>query len=58
MLLFTTRRELRGAYQTLFARGVVSKTYLARAAVDPDLELPRVVRKPHRQAPRPVAGGL
>jgi tRNA pseudouridine32 synthase/23S rRNA pseudouridine746 synthase len=35
---------LRGAYQTLFARGLVSKTYLARAAVDPDLALPRVMR--------------
>ena len=44
VLLFTARRELRGAYQTLFARGVVSKTYLARAAVDPALVLPRVVR--------------
>jgi tRNA pseudouridine32 synthase / 23S rRNA pseudouridine746 synthase len=44
VLLFTTRRELRGAYQTLFARGSVSKTYLARAAVDPHLTLPRVVR--------------
>jgi len=44
VLLFTTRRELRGAYQTAFARGLVSKTYLARAAVDPDLVLPRVVR--------------
>ena len=44
VLLFTTRRELRGAYQTLFARGLVRKTYLARAAVDPALVLPRVVR--------------
>ena len=44
VLLFTTRSELRGAYQTAFARGLVSKTYLARAAVDPDLVLPRVVR--------------
>jgi tRNA pseudouridine32 synthase / 23S rRNA pseudouridine746 synthase len=44
VLLFTARRELRGAYQTMFARGAVAKTYLARAAVDPDLELPRVVR--------------
>jgi tRNA pseudouridine32 synthase/23S rRNA pseudouridine746 synthase len=44
VLLFTTRRDLRGAYQTLFARGLVSKTYLARAAVDPALVLPRVVR--------------
>jgi tRNA pseudouridine32 synthase / 23S rRNA pseudouridine746 synthase len=40
VLLFTTRREIRGAYQTLFARGEVRKTYLARAAVNPDLELP------------------
>ena len=40
MLLFTARRELRGAYQTMFARGLVRKTYLARAAVDPDLVFP------------------
>jgi tRNA pseudouridine32 synthase/23S rRNA pseudouridine746 synthase len=44
VLLFTARRELRGTYQTLFGRGLVSKTYLARAAVDPDLVLPRLVR--------------
>jgi tRNA pseudouridine32 synthase/23S rRNA pseudouridine746 synthase len=44
VLLFTTRREIRGAYQTLFARGEVRKTYLARAAVNPDIELPTVVR--------------
>jgi tRNA pseudouridine32 synthase / 23S rRNA pseudouridine746 synthase len=44
VLLFTTRREVRGAYQTLFAQGLVSKTYLARAAADPALALPRVVR--------------
>ena len=44
VLLFTARWELRGAYQTLFARGLVRKTYLARAAVDPGLVLPRVVR--------------
>lgn len=44
VLLFTTRRELRGRYQTLFAQGLVRKTYLARAAVDPDLKLPTVVR--------------
>ncbi|WP_343573778.1 pseudouridine synthase [Mycobacterium sp.] len=41
VLLFTTRREVRGAYQTLFARGAVHKTYLARAATDPDLAFPR-----------------
>ncbi|MBV8181424.1 MAG: pseudouridine synthase [Mycobacterium sp.] len=47
VLLFTIRRELRGAYQTLFARCGVHKTYLARASdfrVNPDLALPRVVR--------------
>ena len=44
VLLFTARRELRGAYQTLFAQGLLRKTYLARAAVDPDLELPSVLR--------------
>ncbi|WP_297792766.1 pseudouridine synthase [Mycobacterium sp.] len=44
VLLFTTRREVRGAFQTLFSRGLVRKTYLARAAVDAALELPRVVR--------------
>ncbi|WP_083198686.1 pseudouridine synthase [Mycobacterium malmoense] len=44
VLLFTARREVRGAYQTLFSRGLVRKAYLARAAVDPALVLPRVVR--------------
>lgn len=44
VLLFTVRREVRGAYQTLFARGEVAKTYLARAAVVPGLDLPTVVR--------------
>ncbi|MEB4208362.1 pseudouridine synthase [Mycobacterium sp. 94-17] len=56
VLLFTARREVRGAYQTLFARGLVGKTYLARAAVDPELTVPRVVksriikRRSHLQA--------
>ena len=45
VLLFTTRREVRGRYQTLFARGLVRKTYLARAAGRPDRwRCPRVVR--------------
>jgi tRNA pseudouridine32 synthase/23S rRNA pseudouridine746 synthase len=43
VLLFTTHREVRGAYQTLFARGAVHKTYVARAAVDPNMVFPRVV---------------
>jgi tRNA pseudouridine32 synthase/23S rRNA pseudouridine746 synthase len=44
VLLFTTRREIRGRYQTLFSRGEVRKTYLARAAVDPALQFPITVR--------------
>lgn len=44
VLLFTTRREVRGAYQTMFARGLVRKTYLARAGVDPGLEFPMTLR--------------
>lgn len=43
VLLFTVRPEIRGRYQTLFARGEVSKTYLARAGVS-SLEFPLTVR--------------
>ncbi len=56
VLLFTARRELRGAYQTMFARGAVHKTYVARAAANPHVTLPRVVqsrivkRRSHLQA--------
>src|SRR4051812_30871886 len=44
VLLFTTRRELRGRFQTLFARGLVRKTYLARAAANSGLAQPTLVR--------------
>lgn len=44
VLLFTVRREVRGAYQTMFARGLVRKTYLARADVDPSIEFPLTLR--------------
>ncbi|BBY28540.1 pseudouridine synthase [Mycolicibacterium sediminis] len=44
VLLFTARREVRGAYQTMFARGEVRKTYLARAGVDPAREFPITLR--------------
>ena len=44
VLVFTTRREMRGRYQTLFSRGLVRKTYLARASGVVTLALPRVVR--------------
>ena len=43
VLLFTTRREVRGRYQSLFAQGLVRKTYLARSAGQPTTELPCVV---------------
>jgi tRNA pseudouridine32 synthase / 23S rRNA pseudouridine746 synthase len=44
VLLFTVRREVRGAYQSLFAHGRVRKAYLAHAAVDPALQFPLTVR--------------
>ncbi|BBY79781.1 pseudouridine synthase [Mycolicibacterium pulveris] len=44
VLMFTTRRELRGAYQSLFAAAAVRKTYLARSAVDQGVALPTGVR--------------
>jgi tRNA pseudouridine32 synthase/23S rRNA pseudouridine746 synthase len=44
VLLFTTRREVRGRYQTLLARHQVHKTYLARAGSDPNVALPTGVR--------------
>lgn len=44
VLVFTTRREVRGAYQDLFARGRVRKCYLAHAPVDAGLVFPLTVR--------------
>ncbi len=44
VLLFTARRELRGAYQTLFARGAVHKTYLARSSGTAGITLPVLIR--------------
>ncbi|MGV0634241.1 pseudouridine synthase [Mycolicibacillus trivialis] len=44
VLLFTTRRELRGRYQGLFATGAVDKTYLAGSTGTPNTTLPAVVR--------------
>ncbi|WP_396898553.1 pseudouridine synthase [Mycolicibacterium sp.] len=44
VLLLTVRREIRGAYQTLFSRGLTRKTYLARAAHRADLDFPITVR--------------
>jgi len=44
VLVLTTRREVRGAYQQLFASRTIHKTYEAVAPVDPALDLPRTVR--------------
>ncbi|GFG72954.1 hypothetical protein MBOT_03190 [Mycobacterium botniense] len=44
VLLFTVRPDVRGRYQTLFARGAVHKTYLARSAAQPLIDLPVRVR--------------
>ncbi|WP_319431102.1 pseudouridine synthase [Mycobacterium sp. RTGN5] len=44
VLLFTVRREVRGAYQTLFARGLVRKTYVARSSGVASVVLPTVIR--------------
>ena len=43
VLLFTVRREVRGAYQTLFARGEVAKRYLAHSSAQPGLFAPQVI---------------
>jgi tRNA pseudouridine32 synthase/23S rRNA pseudouridine746 synthase len=44
VLLLTVRREVRGAYQELFARREVRKTYHALAPVDEALALPATIR--------------
>ncbi|WP_307843967.1 pseudouridine synthase [Sanguibacter suaedae] len=44
VLVLTTRRERRGAYQRLFAERRVTKTYEAVAPLREDLELPCTVR--------------
>jgi tRNA pseudouridine32 synthase/23S rRNA pseudouridine746 synthase len=43
VLLFTARPEVRGAYQSLFTRGEVTKTYSARSSVKPGLSAPQVI---------------
>jgi tRNA pseudouridine32 synthase/23S rRNA pseudouridine746 synthase len=55
VLVFTTRQELRGPYQTLFAKRRVTKTYEAIAAYDESVSFPvtvtnRIVK--HRGTPR------
>lgn len=43
VLMFTARRAVRGAYQSLFARGEVTKTYLAVSSVSPGLVAPLLI---------------
>ncbi len=43
VLMLTVRREVRGAYQSLFARGEVRKTYLAWSSAEPGLVEPQRV---------------
>ncbi len=43
VLMFTVRREVRGAYQSMFARGEVRKTYLAWSSIEPGLAGPQRV---------------
>ena len=44
LLVLTTERRWRGAYQSMFQRpGTVQKTYHAVAGIDPDLDLPATV---------------
>ncbi len=51
LLLLATEKRWRGAYQSMFMRGEVAKTYRAAAALRPELELPTTVvnhlRKEH-----------
>jgi tRNA pseudouridine32 synthase/23S rRNA pseudouridine746 synthase len=44
LLMLATEARWRGAYQTVFERREVRKTYAALAPLRPDLELPTVVR--------------
>lgn len=44
VLLFTVHRRVRGAYQTLFARGEAAKTYVAHSSHATDLGFPVVIR--------------
>jgi len=44
LLILATERRWRGAYQSMFQRGEVGKTYRALAPLRPDLDLPVTVR--------------
>ncbi len=52
LVVCTTGKEWRGAYQSLFARGEVTKTYRALAPWRPELEQPVTVRNHLAAIPR------
>lgn len=61
VLVFTARREVRGAYATLFQEGVAFKSYEALAPLDPALAFPmrlhgRIVKRPGNLQAELVAG--
>jgi tRNA pseudouridine32 synthase/23S rRNA pseudouridine746 synthase len=51
LLVLATERRWRGAYQSLFQRGEVTKVYRALAPLSPQLELPVTVRNHLRARP-------
>lgn len=54
VLMLTTERRWRGAYQSMFEHGTVTKTYRALAPWRPDLEFPVTIRN-HLRKERGVA---
>lgn len=58
VLLCTLRREVRGAYQTLFAERAVEKTYEAIAAHDPALRPGTVWRSRMEKVPGEIQGSI
>lgn len=56
LLLMATERRWRGAYQSMFMRGEVGKTYRALAGIRDDLALPATVRN-HLQKRRGIMQG-
>lgn len=58
VLLCTLRREVRGAYQSLFADRLVEKTYEAIAAHDPSLRPNTVWRSRMEKVPGDIQGSI
>ena len=56
VLLFTARREVRGAYQTLFARGLVAQDLSGPRRRRPGAGAAPRGAQPNHQAPQPITG--